>query len=413
MSRLTDGRPRGFPGATLESAYSGRDNAFNFLRLCFALLVMIGHAGVVGWGAAHDPVAIPIDTGGVAVIGFFALSGFLISRSGRRAGPLRFVWHRVLRIFPGYWVCLVATAFVLAPLLFWYEHGAIHGFRHTGTGPIGYVYRNFLTDQRQGDVAGVTHNSPFPDSLNGSLWTLKSELTCYLLVLLLAVTTLLRRARWVVLLLAAGLLAVIVWVNLRGVMTPGPITLVTIVNIPVLNAFLLYYLITFGLAFVLGMVADLYRSVIPFNDVLGVTSLVVTVVSVWRGWPLFGWAIVAYVYLLLWAGVRLPRLLRRVGRRNDYSYGVYIYAFPIQQALGILGVPRFGWAFYLLTSVATVLVVAMCSWHLVEKQVMKAKDWTPRWSRKPVATTPAAMPTTTPPVVSSSLAAESGDLEPA
>ncbi|WP_432843719.1 acyltransferase family protein [Dactylosporangium sp. CA-092794] len=401
---------RVFRGRTLEAAYTGRDNALNFMRLCFALLVMVGHAGVIGWGPAANPVRLPIDAGGVAVTGFFGLSGFLISRSGRRSGALRFVWHRVLRIFPGYWVCLVVTAFGLAPLLFWYEHGTTGGFLHSGPGPAGYVYHNFLTDQLQSDVSRVTGDAPFGNALNGSLWTLKSELSCYLLVLVLAATTLLRRARWVVLLPGAGLLSVIVWDTFHEPVVPGPIAAVTPFHVPVLGWYLRYYVVAFGLAFVLGMAADVYRSVIPLNDVLGAASLALTAVSLWLGWPLFGPFIVAYVYLLLWAGARLPGPLRRIGRRNDYSYGVYIYAFPIQQALAILGVPRFGWTVYLLTSVAAVAVVAGCSWHLVERPAMTARNWTPRRFRRPpeaAATAPAPAPD-----VPAPRAPAPGDLEP-
>ncbi|GGM39250.1 acyltransferase family protein [Dactylosporangium sucinum] len=370
-------------GRTLEEAYSGRDNAFNFMRLCFALLVMVGHAGVIGWGLADDPVPMPIDTGGVAVTGFFALSGFLIARSGRRSHPLRYVWHRVLRIFPGYWVCLMATAFVLAPLLYWYQRDTLSGFLHHPRGPLDYVLNNIWTDQLQGDVSGVTREAPYPNAINGSLWTLKSELTCYILVLALAVTTLLRRARWMVVLLGVAMSGVIVWDTFHEPVVPGPLADLHAIKLPVLGWFTLYFLFVFALAFVLGMIADLYRSVIPLNDWLGWTSLVLVVASVYFSLPLFGPAIIAWVYLLLWAGVRLPKVLKRIGRRNDYSYGVYIYAFPIQQALAIVGVPKLGWTFYLLTSVATVGLVAACSWHLVEKQAMRAKNWTPRRFRKP------------------------------
>ncbi|WP_433062880.1 acyltransferase family protein [Dactylosporangium sp. CS-033363] len=369
----------------LEQAYEHqRDNAFGFLRLCFALLVMVGHAGVIGWGPGHEPVRMLLDTGGVAVTGFFGLSGFLISRSGRRTGPVRFTWHRMLRIFPGYWVCLLVMAFVLAPLLYWYEHNTVAGFLTAADGPVGYVLNNVLTDQGQGDISGVTREAAFAGAINGSLWTLKTELTCYLLVLGLAVTTLLRRARWVVPAFAAVLLAVIVADTVRGPSEPGPLADGHSVHVPVLGWFRLFYLVVFVLAFVLGMTADLYRSVIPLNDVLGVAALVLVAASLWLDWPLFGPCIVAFVYLLLWAGVRLPKVLRRVGRRNDYSYGVYIYAFPIQQALAIVGLPRFGWTVYLLTSVIAVAAVAAGSWHLVEKPALGLKDWTPR-RRPPVS----------------------------
>jgi peptidoglycan/LPS O-acetylase OafA/YrhL len=370
-------------GKTLEAAYSGRDNAFNLMRLCFALMVIVGHAGVIGWGPGHEPFAIPVDLGGIAVTGFFALSGFLISRSGRRSGPVRYVWHRVLRIFPGYWVCLIATAFVLAPLLFWYEHGTLHMFRHTGSGPLAYVYHNFLTDQLQPDVSRVISTAEYPYSLNGSLWTLKSELTCYLLVLFLAVIAVLRRARWVVLVIGAGLFGAVVWETVVGMAHAGRLNpAAPAVSVPVLGLFLLFYLLVFGVAFVLGMIADLYRPVIPINDVLGVIAVACWVASLRLGWPLFGPAIVPFVYMLLWLGVRIPSALRRIGRKNDYSYGVYIYAFPVQQALSIFGLPRYGVWVYLGTTFVTVLAVAMLSWHLVEKPAMRLKDWSPPFARR-------------------------------
>jgi peptidoglycan/LPS O-acetylase OafA/YrhL len=235
----------------------------------------------------------------------------------------------------------------------------------------------------------VTREAPYANAMNGSLWTLKSELACYLLVLALAVTTLLGRARWVVAALGAGLLAVIVWDTAHDAAGPGPIAPVAAVHIPILGWFQLYYLVVFGLAFVLGMIADVYRSSIPVNDALGVASSVLAAASLWLGWPLFGPFLVAYVYALLWAGVRLPPVLRRIGRRNDYSYGVYIYAFPIQQALSILGAPRLGWLSYVLMSVATVLVVAVCSWHLVEKPMLQLKHWPPQIESEKADTAPA------------------------
>jgi peptidoglycan/LPS O-acetylase OafA/YrhL len=372
----------GRSGTTLEVAYSGRDNAFNFMRLCFALLVIIGHAGPVGWGVDHDPMPLPVDTGAIAVAGFFGLSGFLISRSGRRSRPLRYIWHRVLRIFPGYWVCLIATAFVLAPLLWIYEHHTTHGFRTATNGPVGYVLSNFFTDQLQNDVAGVVFHQPFPYSINGSLWTLKDELTCYVLVLLLAVVGVLRRARWVAALLGAALFAVTVYDTINGPRTVGPLAEVVVFHAPVAGDYLVFYMLMFGLAFVLGMLADLYRSVIPMNDVLGVLSLVVFIAALWLKWPVFGPAMPAYVYLLLWLGMRLPRALRKIGRRNDYSYGVYIYAFPIQQALAVFGLSHHGIPLYLGTSLVATVAIAMLSWHGVEKPAMRLKDWNPSWGRR-------------------------------
>ena len=76
-------------------------------------------------------------------------------------------------------------------------------------------------------------------------------------------------------------------------------------------------------------------------------------------------------YPLLWLGMHLP--LYRVGARNDYSYGVYIYAYPVQQLLLVWGVSRWGYWPYTLLAVAAVIPFAVASWWVIEKHALKLK----------------------------------------
>jgi peptidoglycan/LPS O-acetylase OafA/YrhL len=76
--------------------------------------------------------------------------------------------------------------------------------------------------------------------------------------------------------------------------------------------------------------------------------------------------------------VRTPKKLHWVGRKNDYSYGLYIYGFVVEQTLALLGYARWGRIEYTLASIAITWVLAFLSWHLVEKQAMRLKSWTPR-----------------------------------
>ncbi|MDT5025625.1 MAG: hypothetical protein QOE61_2051 [Micromonosporaceae bacterium] len=369
------------PGGTrtLDEVYSGRNNAFNAMRLLFALTVVVTHANILGFGHEGNPLGIPVDVTALAVAGFFVLSGFLITRSGRRTGLFRFAWHRVLRIFPGFWVCIGFTALVVAPLLWLRQHGTIHGIRHSGA--LSYIKNNFFTDILQPGISDLLAGVPYPYTLNGSLWTLKYELTCYVLVAALAVIGVLRRARIVVLLLTLVCCGLIVADFVSGPTNVGPLFTFDMFKVPVGGQYEKLYLLTYGTAFLLGAAAEMYRDVIPYNDVLGVSALVL--VGVGSGLPLLGPALIAYAYLLLWLGMRLPQFVRRIGRRNDYSYGVYIYAFLVQQVLAILGVQRHGMAVYLSLSIVVTFALAILSWHLVEKPAMRLKDWTPPFMRPP------------------------------
>jgi peptidoglycan/LPS O-acetylase OafA/YrhL len=90
-------------------------------------------------------------------------------------------------------------------------------------------------------------------------------------------------------------------------------------------------------------------------------------------------------YPMLWLGIHLP--LQRVGATNDYSYGMYIYAFPIQQLLALWGVYHWGYVPYLLSTVVLTAATAVASWWLIEKRALRLKAWSPRSARRPDAST--------------------------
>lgn len=83
----------------------------------------------------------------------------------------------------------------------------------------------------------------------------------------------------------------------------------------------------------------------------------------------------ALAYVCIWLSIHLP--LDRVGARNDLSYGVYIYAFGVQELLAVWGVTHWGYFPYTLLSIAVTLCLATASWTLVEKRALRAKKWTP------------------------------------
>ncbi|MFE7185418.1 acyltransferase family protein [Streptomyces erythrochromogenes] len=368
---------------TVAELLTGRNNSLGFIRLILATAVVVSHARVLGFGKTefgHSFTQGQADLGKWSVYGFFILSGILVTRSGIRLGLGRFLWHRALRLLPGLWFCLFLTAFAAAPVLHWKLHGTLDGFWGHAWGPVEYLRSNGAIQLNQNDVSNVMSDAvakgfAHDRSIDGALWSLYYEVLCYAGVALLALTGVLARARRAVLLIAGllGWLVISPAVSNRFWAGAFDATYFHPVDIPVLgftNPVLVIYL---GFAFALGTVIELYRERIPVSDLLGWASLLVLVLSAHYGY-LFVVGLPAFAYFLVWLAIRLPAPFRRVGARNDYSYGIYIYGFAVEQTLVILGFARWGLLPYLGLSLAVTVLLAMFSWHCVEKPAMRLKD---------------------------------------
>lgn len=368
---------------TLGAAFRGRDNSLNFVRLVLASLVIVDHAYPLS-GRGKDPLLAVTNGqesfGGLAVAGFFAISGFLVTRSARRSSVPRYLWRRTLRIFPGFWVCLAFTSFVLAPVLWYVQTRSLDGFRSiVFPGSIEYFWRNaYLSIQRYG-IPPLALDTPYGQEvqasvLNGSLWTLIFEFACYLAIASLAAVSILRRWRWVVALVAFGMWA---WLAYWAI-TPGGIFAHhgPPAYLPIIGYIDLFFFVPLGSLFMLGAAAEMFREYVPINDLLGLGALALLIATLSMG-GYFAVGYPALAYVCMWLGIRLPGVFRRLGARNDYSYGIYIYGWPVQQTLAVLGLWALPIALYIGLSLAGTFVLAFVSWHLVEKQALKLKDWTP------------------------------------
>ncbi len=358
----------------LGRAFTGRSNSFGLLRLCLAFGVLIGHAWVLGFTRL---MPVPLDVPAVSVAGFFGISGFLVTRSALRSSLPRYLWHRAIRILPGLWACLLFTALLVAPVLWYLRYGTLDGLFRSRTGVLSYLQANWWTGMRQFGIGDLLRDdTPYGRMMNagvfnGSLWSLSYEVLCYFAIAALVLLAVLRRARWVVLggtavVFAALCAQLVVHRPLAGGFGP----------VPLLGWFSHYWLLHCGFMFLLGAVAELYRDRLPISDGLGVVAVVVFLVAATNG-QAFSPALVAYEYAILWLAVRLPARLHRVGRTNDYSYGVYLYAFVVQQVLARFGAVRLGLPGYLALCTLVTVGLAALSWHLVEKWALRLKGWTP------------------------------------
>jgi peptidoglycan/LPS O-acetylase OafA/YrhL len=356
---------------SLGEALDLRHNSLNFLRLVLAALVLASHAfGLGEYG--NEGVFHETTLGTVAVYGFFGISGFLIARSAERNGTWRYLWQRFLRIFPAFWVCLVITA-VFFGVFGWINQS--HPFSSTylhpagGNGPIGYVWHNIYLKMNQPQIAGT--------GWNGSLWTLFYEFICYLLLAAMALLGMLRRRTWA---LAA---AIALWgVDIYITLTPAHLHFNVFQNWVAMNV------IKFAVTFLVGAVIYLYRDRVPDSGWLALVCTAGFVASLWL--PNAG-ALPAYAftaselfvpliaYPLLWLGAHLP--LEQVGAENDYSYGVYIYAYPATVLLLIWHANSLPYPVFVLAVVGMTVPLAFISWHLVEKRALALKRVDPPWRR--------------------------------
>lgn len=366
---------------TLAERFQGGGNSIGLLRHVLAGAVLVSHSWPLGFGALNLGLAATqrqTDVGTMSVYGFFVISGFLITGSGLRFPLGRFAWHRFLRIFPGLWACLIVTVLVIAPIAAWHENGGLAAYWDHPQGPWQYVTNNWFAGMRQWTISGLLTQTPFgngrPAAFDGSLWSLKYELLCYVLVGLLAVTAVLRRARVVVPVLTAVTFGLVVWgVKAGSGWTAHPKLPGSLGPLSVMGSFSYSQLAVLGFLFLLGATIRLYRERVPMHGAIAAVAALALLVSLRFG-LFFVVGLPAYAYLLFYLAVALPARFHAVGRDRDYSYGIYIYAFPVQQVVALLGGARWGMAGYMVISTVFTMVFSVLSWHLVEKQAMRLKD---------------------------------------
>ena len=320
-----------------------RDNNFDGIRLVAALAVIIGHAWPLT-GTAHPPRIAGIAIYDLAVLVFFSVSGYLITRSWQRSPVVRrFLAARVLRIFPALLVVVVLTTLLVGPLVTTLQPGAYF----SATTTWGYLLNTTLVAVY--DLPGVFTENPLPP-VNGALWSLGPEFLCYLGVLgigLLAV-----RAR------LAGFIVVTIALMVTSLVSEDPIQ-----TTAGAMAF-------FGVSAVIATVAR-DRTLPLWPALVAVAGwLIVSVIVPEAGRPL-AWIVVPYVVVAV--GIRATPVIRSAGRFGDFSYGLYLWGFLVQQVtIATLGVLPL--ALDLLVVVPVTGILAYASWHLVEKRALALKS---------------------------------------
>jgi peptidoglycan/LPS O-acetylase OafA/YrhL len=338
----------------MKSPADARRNNFDALRVTAALMVIHGHGWALADGVGSGLWGVPFARVGLDV--FFSISGYLVMTSWERTPRvLPFLEKRALRIFPGLTACVLVSAFVLGPLATRLDLADYFTSRET------YRYLTNIALLNQLYLPGVFTSLREGGAVNGSLWSLLPEFLCYLTVPLLAPVG---RARTVVLPIlaaSAGVLGLYLFYGGVG-------------HLPVIYNLDLRYGLVEAPFFLVGSTLRLlelrYGPAIWRADACLLFFTANYLVSSWYDWwnlPL-EWFTLPYM-VIAFGRMSLP-VLRDAGRWGDLSFGLYLYAFPVQQAV-LLWWPSA--RLPVLACVAATAVLAFLSWHLVEAPALALK----------------------------------------
>lgn len=331
-------------------------NNFDFLRFFAASAVVFGHCYWLSGAGNAEPVRLftgSMDTADIAVNLFFVMSGFLIAASWMNSrSVLDFAAKRALRIFPALCVSTLFTVLIVGPLA-------------TGLPLKEYLFSSqtlrYLTNMvliTQFLLPGVFTENPFSDTVNGSVWTLPYEVLMYTSLLMMG------------LLKVFGRIAVLV--------VPISLLLIHFHLAPALGleSDILRKSTRLGMFFFFGSALYLYRRDLPWNWKVALSMLVLSLLSARTELWLYVHVLTLPYLTIYLAHLRIPRL-SGFGKHGDFSYGIYIFSFPIQQLLMHWFGPQLPLGAFMVLSLSASIAIAALSWHFIEFPALQLKRYMP------------------------------------
>ena len=324
-------------------------NNFDALRLIAAWSVLFSHQFPVTATAAPDWMNVPM-VGGAAVMTFFVISGYLVSLSWwSQPQFFAFAAKRALRIWPALIVVVLLCMLALGAGFTSLPSDAY--FQQAGT----WAYLRNIALDIQYTLPGVFANHPIVHTLNGSLWTIPIEVGCYVVLAIAGLFGLLKsRKIW-----AALCAAYLVWflssmtMDLTGSM---------------------HHAWEFPAYFAFGsLIAAFHTQFLQHRWACTAVATIVAVAAYALGFK-YSALLLFLPSLLIAIGTLSTPVLSRAGRFGDVSYGVYLYAFPIQQSVYALW-PGLGFASSLALVTVLSLLAGWISWRCVEAPALRLKSF--------------------------------------
>ena len=351
---------RNDPPAPARRWINPKNNSLNLIRLIMAAVVVVHHIYPVTGRGDGFYVTRDEAMGAWAVFVFFMISGYLITGSRLRSDGGRYLMNRIVRIFPAFFFINIVTAFILAPIAFARQNGTLDGFLTTPTTPLSYVLTNAWLWINDFTVAGTLADVPYPNAWNGSLWSLYYEFVAYVVVGLLLSIPFAAKSAWPMAVFFLGSVAVKAYFP----QVEGYVTSVA----PDFYQYGRLFPFFFG-----GGLVFMMKDKLKLSWVGALGCAVVSAGLLWWG-PSWGSQLAApfLTYLILWVADVMPS--PRFLQVHDFSYGVYIWGFPLTQMAALFGFAAAPVPVLAVALIALTLVGATISWFFVERPML-------RWAR--------------------------------
>lgn len=343
-----------FPGLigndrNLQDKVQSRDNNFDLIRFLAASLVIFSHSYQVIGNIRNEPLMLfskgYIYLGTLSVIIFFIISGFLITRSYIRSRSLRaYIMARVLRIYPGLICATLVSVFIIGPI---FTEGSLSTYL---SGENTYIYLlNVFCLKMQFHITNLFVSNPIA-VVNGCLWSLPYELSCYWLVAFFGQLISKRIINAILMLFV--LLIVFYFIDFSAWKN----------------------IILFSFYFACGSAYYFLRKYIYLNNWLAIVLfiLVILVMSLNINRHFKDIAIGLVLPYVIISFAYTKSVMNNFSKQGDFSYGIYIYGWPVQQIIVHIFPAYNHWGNFALSFLIT-MILAYASWHLVEKRFLKFK----------------------------------------
>ncbi|RYF44610.1 MAG: acyltransferase, partial [Cytophagaceae bacterium] len=337
--------------------FGEHENAFGFLRLLFASLVIVSHTIEVHDGnARREPLTRLFGTitfGQFAVAGFFLISGFLITASYLKSpSPADYMRKRITRIYPGFIICSVICMVAFGPLG---GGDPPVGVKHAVIAPI--IRALILCPPVMDNVFLGSHYA----HLNGAAWTIQYELLCYIVVLALGTLGMIDKPIIIIVLSALCLVLT----------SAAPQGISEFLNSLPLGSLVFQgdriAIIRLTGLFLAGSSFYLIQHLIPISRAAAATSAVLLCGTLsYQPLVYLGMAVFGSYLIFAVAAFGTGTVLEKINNKNDISYGLYLYAWPIGLLLLWWHVSSSLWIIGGLTMLIASAAGAV-SWFIVEK----------------------------------------------
>lgn len=340
--------------------HGGAGPGFDTLRIVIALVIMAFHGAQILHGRAgadmRQSSLFPVMLALVPL--FFCLSGFLVTGSALRTRSIKkFLTNRSLRIFPALAVEVCLCALLLGPLLTDLD------LKSYFTEIKFYSYFGNIIGRVRMSLPGVFLENPIPDTVNASLWTLQPEFYCYILMTLLMVTTLAFKREMLTLLFIVATIFLSLTNLAYHFGQPSDVFPPHVI---------IFY-------FFCGIIAYHWKSKIPLHVTFFVAALAISYLAITTP-SLVYLSAIPVTYVTIYLGLLNLPLIKPLNS-GDYSYGIYLFNFPIQQSIVKLYPGLDSWWLLMSISIPATLIFSAVSWHYIEKPALALKNR--NWSRRP------------------------------